>query len=603
MFVNRGDPREPRVHASAWIDARSATQSTNRLYDVIQRYENRDVRCSRSKRGSQHERAAETASDMAPTPTPDHRARPLNGRTGRALWRERVETTPDAPFLVEDGGVASFARTDEQMRRVAAGLAGLGVGNGTRVAVGMPNAAETFWVHAALRELAAVIVPLVPGLTFPELAFQLEDSDATVLIIADPLACELLPRVDDFAQLRTIVLAGTAPAAAGARATATLAELLASEPRAPVAEHEGAEDSPWAIFYTSGSTGRPKGVVLPAGAFVNGGWGYAERFGLRQRDNYVVATSMAHAVGGLTEPSGAIHMGSRLTILERFSPSRFWSQIAASDGTVTILFPAQLNLLLALQAGGPERGQTPLRLVISHVHLDAFRERFGVELGVCWGMTETGAGSTGSRPDYRGEHGEGYVGQPMDGVEVAILDADQRPLPAGSEGEICLRTRHQMLGYLGDEEATQATLAGGWVHSGDIGSLDGDDGLYFRGRIKNMIKRAGENISPEEIEAALEAHEDVSESLVLAIPDPLRTEEAAAVVVLHDGAELAAEELIAFLAERLAAWKLPRYIQLRTEALPRLANDKIDRTRLREDLDLERCWDREATRAARAPGT
>ena len=243
---------------------------------------------------------------MAPPSTSDRRARPLTGKTGRALWRERVEATPDAPFLVEETGVASFAYTDAQVRRVAAGLAGLGVGTGTRVAVAacrtrrrrsgcMPRCAR----------LAAVIVPLVPGLTFPELAFQLEHSDATVVILADPLASELLPRVDDFAQLRTTVLAGAAPAIDGVRATATLAELLASEPRAPVAEREGAEDSPWAIFYTSGSTGRPKGVVLPAGAFVNGGWGYAERFGLHERDNYVVATPMAHAVGGLTEPSGA----------------------------------------------------------------------------------------------------------------------------------------------------------------------------------------------------------------------------------------------------------------------------------------------------------
>lgn len=549
----------------------------------------------------------------------DPGSRPLSANTGRALWRERVERTPDAPFLVDATGTASFAQTDERVRRVAAGLAGLGVGAGTRVAVGMPNAAETFWVHAALRELQAVIVPLVPGLTFPELAFQIEDCEATVLIAADTLAGELLPRIAELGRIATTVLAvtgsvelpatatladlpATAPPAA-LPATATLAQLLDSEPRAPTTERAGAEDAIWAILYTSGSTGRPKGVVLPAGSFVNGGWGYAERFGLTSSDNYVIATPMAHAVGGLTEPSGAIHMGSRLTILDRFSPSRFWAQIAAAGGTVTILFPAQLNLLLALEADGPARGDTPLRLAISHVHIEAFRERFGVELGVCWGMTETGAGSTGSRPGYRGEHGDGYVGWPMDGVEVAVLDPTGQALPAGAEGEICLRTRHQMLGYLGDEAASRETLAGGWVHSGDVGSLDEDGGLYFRGRIKNMIKRAGENISPEEIEAAIDAHEAVRESLVLAVPDAVRSEEAAAVVVLHDDSLLTADELVEFLSVRLAAWKLPRYVQLRAHALPRLANEKIDRTGTRAGLDLARCWDREAGRAVRASGT
>lgn len=553
---------------------------------------------------------------MAHARTPDPDTRTLSAKTGKGLWRQRVEATPDAPFLVDESACASFAATDEQVRRMAAGLAALGVGRGTRVAVGMPNAVEAFWVHGALRELEAVMVPLVPGLTFPELRFQIEHSGATVLIAGGEHAVGLLPRVGELSRIGTIVLADRAPAAgdhppAGspalsaddAEVASTLSALLANEPRAPAVEREGEESEPWAIFYTSGSTGRPKGVVLPAGSFVDAGWGYAQRFGVTARDNYVIATPMSHAVGGLTVPSGAIHVGSRLTVLERFRPSRFWSQIEATAGTVTILFPAQLNLLLATEADGPAPGRTPLRLVISHVHLEEFAERFGIEVGVCWGMTETGAGSTGSHPGYRGERGEGYVGHPMDGVEVAILDPDMRELPRGSEGEICLRTRHQMLCYLDDERASRQTLAGGWVHSGDVGSLEADGGLRFRGRIKNMIKRAGENISPEEIESAIEAHEAVSESIVLAIPDRLRTEEAAAVVVPRRGSPLAADELVGFLARRLAAWKLPRYVQLRGEPLPRLPNEKIDREAVRSQLDLESCWDREATRAVRAPGT
>jgi len=540
---------------------------------------------------------------MAFAQTSDPDDRPLVARTGPGLWRMRVEATPDAPFLVDESGVATFAATDERVRSVAAGLARLGVGRGARVAVCMANAVETFWVHGALRELEAVIVPLMPGLTFPELEFQVGHSGARVLIASDRQGSELLSRRGELGAIETTVLAGDPALARELRANTTLADLVTSEPRAPAVEREGAEDEPWAIFYTSGSTGRPKGVVLPAGAFVTGGWGYAERFAVTRRDNYVVATPMCHAVGGLTEPSGAIHVGCRLTILERFRPSRFWSQVAACEGTVTILFPAQLNLLLATERDGPARGQSPLRLVITHAHLSAFRERFGVEVGVCWGMTETGAGSTGSHPGYEGERGETYVGHPMDGVEVAILDEHLRPLPPGREGEICLRTRHQMIGYLDDERASRQTLAGGWVHSGDVGCLQDDGGLRFRGRIKNMIKRAGENISPEEIQAAIDAHEAVSESVVLGVPDPLRTEEAAAVVILRDDEDLDAGTLTAFLSRRLASWKLPRYIHLRSEPLPRLGNHKIDSVTLRRELDLDGCWDREAARRAGAPGT
>lgn len=507
----------------------------------------------------------------------DLRTPPLqDASTGAALWRRRVEATPDDPFLVETtGAVASFQETDDRMRRVATGLAELGVGRGTRVAVGMPNGAAAVWVHAALRELRAVIVPLLPGLTFPELSFQLAHSQATVLVAAGDLATELMPRTGSIAALTAAV-----------DADAELDALLSLDPCPPVVEPAGAEADPWAIFYTSGSTGKPKGVVLPAGAFVTGGWGYAERFRLTAEDTYVVATPMAHAVGGLTEPSGAIHVGARLAVLNRFSPSRFWNEIAATGGTITILFPAHLNLLLGIDR--PPAGETPLRLVITHAYIDAFRKRFGVEVGVCWGMTETGAGSTGSDPGYRGERGEGFVGRAMEGVEVALID-----------GEICLRTRHQMLGYLDDPEASAATLAGGWVHSGDTGRLEDDGGLHFRGRIKNMIKRAGENISPEEIERAIALHEAVREVIVVSVPDPIRTEEAAAVLTVHDGAVLEPDELITFLSDRLAPWKLPRYVRMQTEPLPRLHGGKLDGGAVRATFDPGACWDRELSRGPR----
>jgi crotonobetaine/carnitine-CoA ligase len=512
--------------------------------------------------------------------------------SGRELWRQRVEATPDAPFLVDANATRSFGDTDVSVRRVAAGLEALGIERGRRVAVAMPNAVETFWVHAALRELGAVMVPLVPGLTFAELAFQLTHSEATALVTGGASAEELLPRLGELGAITTTVFAGGTDAVDASTGQASLEDFVTLEPRLPESDSPDSHREPWAIFYTSGSTGRPKGVVLPAGAFVDGGWGYAQHFGLSAEDAYVVATPMAHAVGGLTQPSGAIHMGSRLAILDHFSPSRFWQEIEQTNGTVAILFPAHLNLLLSLEAQGPPAGQTPLRLAITHQYIGAFRERFGVELGVCWGMTETGAGSTGSLPGYRGELGDGYVGAGMEGVEVGILDPDGEPVPAGEIGEICLATRHQMLGYLKDDAATAATLAGGWVHSGDHGFLDPDGGLFFRGRIKNMIKRSGENISPQEIETAIDRHPAVGESLVLSVPDPVRTEEVAAVVVRRAGEALEAAELYGFLGEQLAAWKLPRYIELRDTPLPRLPNGKLDAGTVRAEFAPDRGWDR-----------
>jgi crotonobetaine/carnitine-CoA ligase len=296
----------------------------------------------------------------------------------------------------------------------------------------------------------------------------------------------------------------------------------------------------------------------------------------------------------------AIRHGGRLAIVDRFSPSRFWADVETAQATVSILFPAQLNLLLEV-AGPAADGAAPpttLRLAITHAPNPAFRRRFGAEVELCWGMTETGAASTGSVPGDAREHPAGYVGMPMDGVELAIMDDGLRPVAPGAEGEICLRHRHAMLGYLDDPDATARVLIDGWVHSGDRGHLDAHGGLIFRGRIKNMIKRAGENISPEEIEFALDRHPAVSESLVVGVPDPLRTEEAAAIVVPSDRGTLDPEQLASFVADELARWKAPRYIAIRPEGLPRLANGKIDRATIVQQLDLDACWDRERTRTA-----
>lgn len=351
--------------------------------------------------------------------------------------------------------------------------------------------------------------------------------------------------------------------------------------------------SPSAILYTSGSSGTPKGVVIPAGALPTVGAGYAGCFGITERDNYFLPLPLAHAVGALTPQGIALHAGCRLTVVDRFSPSRFWTDVEASRATCSILFPAQLNLLLELAAGQP--AASSLRLVMTHVWSSRFRDRFGVDIGVCWGMTETGAHSTGSLAHAHTEHREGYVGRPMLGVEIAVLGSGRTPLGSGETGEIALRHPHVMLEYLKDPEQTTRTLVDGWILSGDLGTIGEDGGLYYAGRSKNMIKRSGENISPEEIEGAIARYPAVVEALVFGVADPIRTEEIAAVIVVRPGAATEADDIIGHLRDHLARWKLPRYVALGEAALPRLANGKIDRMSVISSLDTATCWDRERT--------
>ena len=511
-------------------------------------------------------------------------------RTGRALWRRRVELSGDDPFLLHAGRTWTYSEADEEMRSLAAGLHDHGVGLGTRVLVGMQNRAETLLLHLALRELGAVNVPLMPGSAVDHLLYQVTHSEAEVLIADEPIATELFGRRHKMPAVRELISVDGDPAG-----TTPWAELAAADPLPHGAEPTGfGRRSPWAILYTSGSSGRPKGVVLPAGSFWSAGLGYAERFGITADDNYFLPMTMAHAVGGLTAQSMTMHKGGRLTIVDRFSPSSFWDQVEDSGATYSILFPAQLNLLLETQEDAPACGETTLRLVATHAWQEPFRRRFGVDLTLCWGMTETGANSTGTDPSYEGELGDGYVGEAMKDVEVAVMDADHNHLPAGAEGEICLRHEDIMLEYLKDPDNTAKTVIDGWVHSGDRGLVDEDGRLFFLGRFKNLIKRSGENVSAEAVEEVLADHSAVAESMVFGVPDRIRTEEVAAVIVLRDEADPA--ELCDLVAGRIARWHAPRYVITRTEPLPRLGNGKFDRPSVIKSFSVEAAWDRDAVR-------
>lgn len=504
--------------------------------------------------------------------------------TGREAWRRRVALTPHRPFLHCGGRSWTYAELDEEATRYAGALHRLGVGQGTRVMVGLSNRAETMVMLVALLQLGAVAVPLQGGLTFAELAFQIEHCESAILVADDSVAATVIPRIGELPAVTQVVADGW-PAA-----TLPLAALCDGPPLAWSDLPGHTEFSPALILYTSGSTGRPKGVILPAGAFPSAGAAFDDRFGFGAEDNYFLPLTMAHALGVVTAPAMTIMAGASITVVDRFSPSRFWAQVRETGATASILFPTHLNLLMETEREAPAAGESTLRLVITHAWAERFRDRFGVELALVWGMTETGALCTGGEPGQRGD-GEGFVGAPMTGVQVQVRDELGRPLGVGESGEICLRHPHAMLGYLKDPEATSRTLDSGWVRSGDLGALDGEGHLYYQGRLKNMIKRSGENISAEEVENVFAALPGVAECLAFGVPDPLRSEEVALVVAVRPGTSPGT--LLEQASERLVRWKLPRYVAVTEGPLPRLGNGKLDRPAVRRAFDRDNAYDRE----------
>jgi carnitine-CoA ligase len=499
--------------------------------------------------------------------------------TPRSMLASRVAASPDKVFLRTGEQSVTFGEFELAKRRAAGALRELGVRPGERVLIGMENRLETVMVQHAVVQLGAVSVPLVPGLTAEELMWQCGHSAAQTLV-ADAPAAELLgPRLRELPELQRTLL--------------DVDDALDHEPLEPEPLPDDPH-APWAILYTSGSTGRPKGVVVPAGAFSAGGTGYAERFGVRASDNCLLPTPLAHAVGALTVQSMALHKGNSITVVDRFSPSRFWGQVVKHGVTFVILFPAQLNLLLEVQDTGPARDETPLRMVLTHAWHQRFQDRFGPELKLCWGMTETGAVSCGSEPGYAGEGPDGYIGPPWPLAEIAAFDDAGERLASGQVGEVRLRHPFVMLGYLDDPEANAATLADGWVRTGDRGYIDSDGHLVYQGRFKHVIKRSGENIGAEEVEAVLDVLPGVNESMVFGVPDRIRTEEVMAVIAAEPGQRPSPQELCDAAAVRLARWKIPRYVLMIEGALPRLPNGKLDRLSARERYAPELAWDRSA---------
>jgi len=332
--------------------------------------------------------------------------------------------------------------------------------------------------------------------------------------------------------------------------------------------------------------------MLKAGSMYHCGLGYADLYAFGASDNYFNPLTFGHSLASIAGLGIPMVTGGSVSLSPRFRPSTFWGEVQASGATISVLFPAHLNLLLETDDGSIEKGSSPLRFVVTHSYIPAFVDRFGVDLGTVWGMTETLI-CVGSDAGYRGELGAGYVGHAFQGGEVGIFDQHFSRLGPYQYGELCLRHPMAMLGYLKDPDSTAATLREGWVRSGDRGYVDYSGRAYFAGRYKAMIKRSGENVSAEEVEAALGEDPEVVECVIVAVPDRLRTEEVGAVVVRRAGTDADPARLREACAQRLVRWKVPRYIVVRDEPLPRLGNGKIDRTTAAAMIDPDSAWDSE----------
>lgn len=486
------------------------------------------------------------------------------------LGEDSVERFGEYTALHFEGRELTNVDQQRTAARVANALVRLGVQPGDRVVVLMPNCPEVLAAYTGILKAGAVIVPIVFLLSPDEVRHILADSAAKVVITAP----ELASKVEGW-RGPVIAVGGEG---GGARAWD---DWIAREPDA-FATIERADGELAVILYTSGTTGKSKGVALSHANLASNARAAASIYELdRERWNLGVLP-LSHSYGLVTLNAGNI-LGTKSVLLRWFNPdavldaiTRFRVQAMAGVPTmyVYLLNHAGADRFDTSSMRSWGSGAAPLPLEI----VEPFEKKFGGRLVEGYGLTEASPVVTSTR--LSAPRKPGSVGQPLPGVEVSILDDDDRALPVGDTGEIGVRGPNVMLGYYGLPDETARTLRNGWLHTGDVGRLDADGFLYVVERKKDLIIRGGFNVYPREVEEVLYAHPAVAEAAVVGMRDPLMGEEVCAFVALKAGATADAEALIDFCRSRLAKYKCPREMRF-LPSLPKNPVGKILRKELR----------------------
>jgi crotonobetaine/carnitine-CoA ligase len=493
--------------------------------------------------------------------------------------------TPHAPFArLPDGTMWSYAQTRRVVLRTAAGLHALGVRQDDTVLVWLPNGGDALRVWLAINELGAVYVPINGAYRGRLLAHVVRDSGARLMIAAAPLverlgACFDAADGGDTPALRDVVAIGAAaqaPAALRLHAASRLDDAGESPPP-PVRAI-----APWdtqQTIYTSGTTGPSKGVLCSYAKSVASESAFVF---LDARDRYLVNLPLFH-VSGAGAVSTMLRRGGSVALVDAFSTQRFWNVVRETGATCCTLLGSMANLLVkqAPDVGDRTHGLRAVLMVPLSEDIAAFTARFGCDVYTTFNMTETSCPIVSQRnPRLLGS-----CGRVREGIEARVVDDHDRELPHGEVGELIVRTDapwSMMHGYHRAPEATAAAWRNGWFHTGDAFRRDHEGNYFFVDRLKDTIRRRGENISSFEVEAELCAHPAIKEAAAYAVPSDLGEDEVMAALALQPGATLELAELIAFLAERMAHFMVPRYLRVLPE-LPKTPTQKVQKHLLRGD--------------------
>jgi fatty-acyl-CoA synthase len=515
---------------------------------------------------------------------------PLLGDTiGSALARTAARFGDREALVVRSQGYrATWGALADQSAIIARGLLAHGVARGDRVGLWSPNRYEWVLAQLACARAGAILVNLNPAYKTAEIEYALAQSSTSLLLHArafrtsdyGAMVAEVRPRLP---ALREVI--------AFEDSWAALADAGRAHPADELAEREASLscEDPINIQYTSGTTGFPKGATLTHHNILNNGYFVGRACRLTEHDRVCIPVPFYHCFGMVMGNLACVALGAAMIIPdEAFDARRVLETVAAERCTalygVPMMFIAELehprfsdhdltSLRTGIMAGSPCPVEI-MRQVLERMHIR--------EMTICYGMTETSPVSTQTAVDDPIELRVGSVGRVHPHVEVKIVDDDGRTVAHGERGELCTRGYSVMRGYWNNDDATAASIDNdGWMHSGDLATMDAKGYVNIVGRKKDMIIRGGENIYPREVEEFLHTHPAVSEAQVIGVPSEKYGEEVMAWVRLKAGAACADGELAAHCQGRIATYKIPRFWKL-VDSFPMTVTGKVQKFRMRE---------------------
>ena len=504
------------------------------------------------------------------------------------LFQTAVRESGQAEFLRTSTGSLSFAEASSWSAAVAGGLLRHGVKPGDRVVVASGNRPEIVVTWLACLRIGACFAPInpeTPSMHVPSLLAALSPS---AVITENTRSSEFKRWATD---------AGLAPAViAFSESCADAISWKSIETAEPLQKWASAHESDWAaVMCTSGTTGPSKGVVLSHRWFTKICETTARYWGFSASDRFYCPLPLYHMDGLAMTVVPAIYHGTTAAIGERFSVRRFWDEVRDFDATVFDFLGSTLTLLWK-QAPRSDDAENPARLgwgVPLPPFRDAFEERFGCTLVDCYGSTDIGIPVYGRVGEVKPE---GSCGLVVEGYEVAILDDHGQRVEPDAVGEIAVRTSepHIILeGYVGQADATLQAWRGLWHHTGDLGRMDAAGYLYFEGRATDSIRRRGENISAQELEAIVLTHDAVLDAVAVGVPSELTEEDVKVVAAVRDGWELSASDLAEWLAGVVPRYMTVRYVEI-VERLPITDTGKVAKYVLRAHWRTASTWDCES---------